>query len=401
MHLIIPKNYNPVLNLRDTEIAIKLVKDFFETELARALNLTRVSAPIMVTPGSGLNDNLNGVERPVSFDVLETGETAEIVHSLAKWKRQALKTYGFQPGEGLYTDMNAIRRDETTDNIHSIFVDQWDWEKIITPKQRTMETLQATVRAIYLTLRKTEGFVCAHYPHIKPELPDDITFVSSQELEDLYPDLPPKEREYRAVREYGAVFLTGIGGALRSGQMHDGRAPDYDDCHSTVTFCSTTRCWTLRWKCRAWASALTRRAAPSAGDSRLRGARGAAIPKGTAQRRAAPDDGRRHRAEPHVRLPAAQGACGRGAGEPMAAGRAGRVQEGKYSAAVSKAMGASLKCGLSPCFIIPYEIAPSCRDSRRCPICFILHDPPPKCFLTYACLCCCVTHAFLSEFAFC
>ena len=229
MHLIIPKNYNPVLNLRDTEIAIKLVKDFFETELARALNLTRVSAPIMVTPGSGLNDNLNGVERPVSFDVLETGETAEIVHSLAKWKRQALKTYGFQPGEGLYTDMNAIRRDETTDNIHSIFVDQWDWEKIITPKQRTMETLQATVRAIYLTLRKTEGFVCAHYPHIKPELPDDITFVSSQELEDLYPDLPPKEREYRAVREYGAVFLTGIGGALRSGQMHDGRAPDYDD----------------------------------------------------------------------------------------------------------------------------------------------------------------------------
>ena len=214
MHLIIPKNYNPVLNLRDTEIAIKLVKDFFETELARALNLTRVSAPIMVTPGSGLNDNLNGVERPVSFDVLETGETAEIVHSLAKWKRQALKTYGFQPGEGLYTDMNAIRRDETTDNIHSIFVDQWDWEKIITPKQRTMETLQATVRAIYLTLRKTEGFVCAHYPHIKPELPDDITFVSSQELEDLYPDLPPKEREYRAVREYGAVFLTGIGGAL-------------------------------------------------------------------------------------------------------------------------------------------------------------------------------------------
>ena len=215
MHLIIPKNYNPVLNLRDTEIAIKLVKDFFETELARALNLTRVSAPIMVTPGSGLNDNLNGVERPVSFDVLETGETAEIVHSLAKWKRQALKTYGFQPGEGLYTDMNAIRRDETTDNIHSIFVDQWDWEKIITPKQRTMETLQATVRAIYLTLRKTEGFVCAHYPHIKPELPDDITFVSSQELEDLYPDLPPKEREYRAVREYGAVFLTGIGGALR------------------------------------------------------------------------------------------------------------------------------------------------------------------------------------------
>ena len=229
MNLIIPKNYNPVLDLRDTEIAIKLVKDFFETELARALNLTRVSAPIMVTPQSGLNDNLNGVERPVSFDVLETGETAEIVHSLAKWKRQALKTYGFRPGEGLYTDMNAIRRDEVTDNIHSIFVDQWDWERIITPEERNEATLQDIVKKIYLTLRKTEGFVCAHYPHIKPELPDSIAFVSTQELEDRYPDLTPKQREYEAVREHGAVFLMGVGGALRSGKIHDGRAPDYDD----------------------------------------------------------------------------------------------------------------------------------------------------------------------------
>ena len=229
MNLIIPKNYNPVLDLRDTEIAIKLVKDFFETELARALNLTRVSAPIMVTPQSGLNDNLNGVERPVSFDVLETGETAEIVHSLAKWKRQALKTYGFRPGEGLYTDMNAIRRDEVTDNIHSIFVDQWDWERIITPEERNEATLRDIVKKIYLTLRKTEGFVCAHYPHIKPELPDSIAFVSSQELEDRYPDLTPKQREYEAVREHGAVFLMGVGGALHSGKIHDGRAPDYDD----------------------------------------------------------------------------------------------------------------------------------------------------------------------------
>ena len=229
MNLIIPKNYNPVLDLRDTEIAIKLVKDFFETELARALNLTRVSAPIMVTPQSGLNDNLNGVERPVSFDILETGETAEIVHSLAKWKRQALKTYGFRPGEGLYTDMNAIRRDEVTDNIHSIFVDQWDWERIITPEERNEATLRDIVKKIYLTLRKTEGFVCAHYPHIKPELPDSIAFVSTQELEDRYPDLTPKQREYEAVREHGAVFLMGVGGALRSGKIHDGRAPDYDD----------------------------------------------------------------------------------------------------------------------------------------------------------------------------
>ena len=229
MNLIIPQQYNPVLNLRDTEAAIKLVKDFFETELARALNLTRVSAPIMVTPESGLNDNLNGVERPVAFDILETGVNAEIVHSLAKWKRMALRTYGFNPGEGLYTDMNAIRRDEITDNIHSIFVDQWDWERIITREERNIDFLKSIVEKIYLTLRKTEGFVCAHYPHIKPELPDSITFITTQELEDRYPELTSKEREYKAAKEYGAVFLMGVGGALRSGKIHDGRAPDYDD----------------------------------------------------------------------------------------------------------------------------------------------------------------------------
>ena len=229
MNLIIPHDYNPVLNLRDTEIAIKLVKDFFEQELAKALNLTRVSAPIMVTPESGLNDNLNGVERPVSFDVLETGKTVEIVHSLAKWKRMALKTYGFAPGEGLYTDMNAIRRDEETDNIHSIFVDQWDWERIMLPDERNEAFLRDIVRRIYLTLRKTEGFVCAHYPHIKPELPDQITFVTTQELEDRYPEETSRRREYLAAKEYGAVFLMQVGGALRSGKIHDGRAPDYDD----------------------------------------------------------------------------------------------------------------------------------------------------------------------------
>ena len=229
MNLIVPKNYNPVLDLRDTEIAIKLVKDFFETELAKALNLTRVSAPIMVTPESGLNDNLNGVERPVSFDVKETGATVEIVHSLAKWKRQALKTYGFSVGEGLYTDMNAIRRDEETDNIHSIFVDQWDWERIMAPHERNETFLREIVERIYLTLRKTEGFVCAHYPHIKPELPDHITFVTTQQLEDRYPDLSSKEREYKAAKEYGAVFLMQVGGARRSGKIHDGRAPDDDD----------------------------------------------------------------------------------------------------------------------------------------------------------------------------
>lgn len=229
MHLIIPKDYNPVLNTRDTEIAIKLVKDFFERELARQLNLTRVSAPIMVTPQSGLNDNLNGVERPVDFDILETGERAEIVHSLAKWKRMALKTYGFAPGEGLYTDMNAIRRDEITDNIHSIFVDQWDWERILTPQERNEATLRAIVEKIYETLQATEDHVCAHYPHITPELPKRIAFVTTQELEDRYPDKTSKEREYLAAKEHGAVFLMGIGGALRSGKIHDGRAPDYDD----------------------------------------------------------------------------------------------------------------------------------------------------------------------------
>ena len=202
MNLIIPKDYNPVLDLRDTEIAIKLVKDFFEAELSRALNLTRVSAPIMVAPESGLNDNLNGVERPVSFDVLETGRTVEIVHSLAKWKRQALKTYGFQPG---------------------------DWERIMAPEERNEEFLRKIVKKIYLTLRKTEGYVCAHYPHIKPELPDEITFVTTQELEDRYPEKSAREREYLAAKEYGAVFLMQVGGALRSGKIHDGRAPDYDD----------------------------------------------------------------------------------------------------------------------------------------------------------------------------
>ena len=229
MNLIVPKNYNPVLDLRDTEIAIKLVKDFFEQELARALNLTRVSAPIMVLPESGLNDNLNGVERPVAFDILETGAHAEIVHSLAKWKRLALKTYGFSVGEGLYTDMNAIRRDEMTDNIHSIFVDQWDWERIIAPGERNEAFLREIVNRIYMTFRKTEGYVCAHYPHIRPELPEKISFVTTQELEDRYPDKTSREREYLAAKEYGAVFLMQVGGLLRSGKIHDGRAPDYDD----------------------------------------------------------------------------------------------------------------------------------------------------------------------------
>ena len=229
MHLIIPKNYNPVLNLRDTEIAIKLVKDFFETELARALNLTRVSAPIMVTPDSGLNDNLNGIERPVSFDVLETGETAEIVHSLAKWKRQALKTYGFQPGEGLYTDMNAIRRDEELDNVHSIYVDQWDWEKIITRDNRNLDFLKLIVTAIVRAICNTNDRLHVRYPQLRTELSPDVSFITSQELEDLYPDLVSSQREKAYVKEHKTACIMQIGGKLRSGKPHDGRAPDYDD----------------------------------------------------------------------------------------------------------------------------------------------------------------------------
>lgn len=228
--LYIPNDYSPALNLKDTQIAIKQVKDFFQRELAAELNLKRVSAPLFVSPDSGLNDNLNGVERPVSFGVKEQDDSPfEIVHSLAKWKRQALKRYGFEVGEGLYTDMNAIRRDEETDNIHSIYVDQWDWEKIIDKEDRNEETLRTVVKSIYEALRITEKYMSNKYEYIECILPEEITFITSQELIDRYPGLSAKEREYEAVKEYGAVFLMQIGDVLSDGQKHDGRAPDYDD----------------------------------------------------------------------------------------------------------------------------------------------------------------------------
>ena len=228
--IVIPDNYKPALNLKETQIAIKQVKDFFQLELATELNLHRVTAPLFVTPESGLNDNLNGVERPVSFGIKEQDDRhVEIVHSLAKWKRMALGRYGFQAGEGLYTDMNAIRRDEDTDNIHSIYVDQWDWEKIITKEQRNVETLQSVVKSVYAALRVTEKRMANEYDYIQCILPEEISFVTSQELEDRYPDLTPREREYEIAKEKGAVFLMKIGGLLRSGEKHDGRAPDYDD----------------------------------------------------------------------------------------------------------------------------------------------------------------------------
>lgn len=224
----IPNGYNSHLSLRDTEIAIKKVKDFFERDLSIELNLTRVSAPLFVDANGGINDNLNGTERPVSFDV-PTGEKFEIVHSLAKWKRYALKMYGFEHGEGLYTDMNAIRRDEETDNMHSIFVDQWDWEKIISKEERTVDTLKKTVNLIYSALRHTEYYITKEYNFIGNLLPEKITFITTDELEEKYPDKSRKEREHLAAKEYGAIFLMKIGGALKDGKPHDGRAPDYDD----------------------------------------------------------------------------------------------------------------------------------------------------------------------------
>ncbi len=227
--LKIPTGYHADLNLHDTQVAIKTVKDFFQQTLAQKLNLLRVSAPIFVNPASGLNDNLNGIERPVSFDIKGQTECAEIVHSLAKWKRYALKKYGFSHGEGLYTDMIAIRRDEDLDNIHSVYVDQWDWEKIISKEERNMDTLIHTVRTIYSVLRKTEKYMAVQYDYIEEILPREITFVTTQELMDMYPDLTPKEREYQITKEKGAVFLMQVGKALRGGERHDGRAPDYDD----------------------------------------------------------------------------------------------------------------------------------------------------------------------------
>ena len=227
---IIPKDYHSELNLHDTQIAIKTVKDFFQNLLSQRLNLSRVSAPLFVDPDSGLNDNLNGVERPVTFDIKEqNGREAEVVQSLAKWKRYALKKYGFSYGEGLYTDMSAIRRDEDTDNIHSIFVDQWDWEKIIKKDERTIATLMDTVKVVYKCLRKTEKYMAIQYDYIEEILPHDIFFVTTQELADMFPDNTPKEREYYIAKAKGAVCIMQIGDVLENGERHDGRAPDYDD----------------------------------------------------------------------------------------------------------------------------------------------------------------------------
>lgn len=230
MENFIPQGYKSKMTILETEIAIKQIKDFFEVELAKALKLTRLSAPLFVRSNTGFNDTLNGVERPVSFDILEEpNQNVEIVHSLAKWKRYALKRYQVEEGKGIYTDMNAIRRDEELDNIHSIYVDQWDWELIINKENRNLEFLKSVVNKIYTVFLKTEEYLTSKYEDYKPFLSKEIKFITSQELLDLYPNMTAKERENAVAKKYGTVFIMQIGDLLSNGEKHDGRAPDYDD----------------------------------------------------------------------------------------------------------------------------------------------------------------------------
>ena len=232
MNVTIPENYHSLLNVYDTQKGISLLKRLFEDRLAALLNLYRVSAPLFVEKSSGLNDNLNGYERPVEFDILHAGGTAQVVQSLAKWKRLALKRYDFFPGKGLYTDMNAIRRDEDVlDNLHSVYVDQWDWEKVILPENRNLDYLKSTVMDIVRAVCDTQDTLRSIYPQLQalPRLNRNVNFITAQELEDAWPELTPKEREHTYLKTHHTAFIIGIGGALRSGRPHDGRAPDYDD----------------------------------------------------------------------------------------------------------------------------------------------------------------------------
>lgn len=228
--LIKPQGYSPILDMRQTEQGIKLIKDFFQQNLSTELRLRRVTAPLFVLKGLGINDDLNGVERAVTFPVKDLGDAkAEVVHSLAKWKRLTLAEYEVEPGHGIYTDMNAIRADEELDNLHSLYVDQWDWEAVITPEQRNLDFLKSVVRRIYSAILRTEYLTCETYPQLQPFLPADIHFIHSEELLKMYPNLTAKEREDAITKTYGAVFVIGIGGQLSNGEKHDGRAPDYDD----------------------------------------------------------------------------------------------------------------------------------------------------------------------------
>lgn len=233
-YLIRPKDYRPLLDKYATEQGIKMIKDFFQQNLATGLRLHRVTGPLFVLRGLGINDDLSGTERPVTFPIKDLGDAqAEVVHSLAKWKRLTLAEHGIEPGYGIYTDMNAIRADEELGNLHSLYVDQWDWERVIVAEERTLDFLRATVERIYAALQRTEFLVCERFPQIKPCLPESVHFIHAEELRRRYPDLTPKEREDRIVREYGAVFIVGIGCPLGDGKPHDLRAPDYDD-YSTI-----------------------------------------------------------------------------------------------------------------------------------------------------------------------
>ena len=334
-HLTIPKGYESALNLHETQVAIKVVKDFFQNLLAERLNLLRVSAPLFVDPTSGLNDNLNGVERPVSFDILEQqGREAEVVQSLAKWKRFALKKYGFSVGEGLYTDMSAIRRDEITDNIHSIYVDQWDWEKIIRREDRTMETLKSVVRSVYRVLRKTEKYMSIRYDYISEILPDDIFFVTTRELEEMFPDNTPKEREYYITQAKGAVCILQIGDKLENGKPHDGRAPDYDDWslnadilvyYPLLDIALELSSMGIRVDEKALADQLKK----SGCEER------ASLPEGCFKRRASLYNRRRHRPVPHLHVLPAQGSHRRGTVLPVAGRDRSRVCFPRHPASVS------------------------------------------------------------------
>ena len=241
--MIYPKDYQSKLSKRETQKAIKTVKDTFQVKLSEALNLDRITAPIMVTKASGINDDLNGVERKVHFTMKNVEGEAEVVQSLAKWKRRALYRYGYVPGEGIYTDMNAIRRDDDTDNLHSMFVDQWDWCRVITKEDRNIEFLQQIVKKIVKAIAATNAIVKEQYPVLGFEIKEDVFFITTQELEDMYPDLTPRQRETAIVKEHGTVFIEQIGGKLKSGIKHDGRAPDYDD-------------WALNGDIFAWNSVL-------------------------------------------------------------------------------------------------------------------------------------------------
>ncbi len=266
-NITIPQGYRPALGLYDTQKAIGLIKRLFEDCLCGTLELQRVTAPLFLQADTGLNDDLNGVERAVTFDIPDAGTNAQVVHSLAKWKRQALHEYGFAPGRGLYTDMNAIRRDETLDNLHSVYVDQWDWEKIITPDQRNTDYLKTVVQGIVDAICDTQKTLQAIYPALNacPAVHRQVTFITTQQLEDLYPDLTPKQREQAITKQYGTVFLMQIGGVLASGKPHDGRAPDYDDW----TLNGDILCWHSTLECSLELSSMGIRVDPAAMDRQL------------------------------------------------------------------------------------------------------------------------------------